>query len=1207
MHLKSLTLKGFKSFASATTLRLEPGITCVVGPNGSGKSNVVDALTWVMGEQGAKALRGGKMQDVIFAGTAGRAALGRAEVTLTIDNSDGALPIDYAEVSITRRMFRDGAGEYEINGSSCRLMDVQELLSDSGIGREMHVIVGQGQLSAILESRPEDRRAFIEEAAGVLKHRKRKEKAVRKLDAMQANLARLTDLTTELRRQLKPLGRQAEVARRAQTVQADLRDARMRLAADDLVTRRGELESQQSKEAYAREQHINVQSELDAANAALAQQEFQLSRLTPSAEAAAQIWFQLSALAERVNATIRIAQDRARHLDTETPVGSGRDPEQLEAEAERVEAEEAELREAVEIATETLEAARDALAEREHSAKAAEQAHLAAVRAIADRREGVARLVGKVDTLRTRAQSYDGEIARLTTSIADARQRGDAAQAEFDTVQTELSELDAGEAGLDAQHEHAVQALALADQRVTELREQDREASKRVASLSARIEALGMGLARRDGAAWLVEHRSQGLLGPLSGLLRVHGGFEAAVAAALGPLADAVAADTGESAHDAIRALKDADGGRAALVFGADGGSRPQFGSLPGAARWLTDVVECPDTMRGAITALTAGIAVVDDLAAARAVVTARPDIRVVTRDGDLTGSGWLLGGSDRAPSQLEIQADIDGAKTDLVAAQRRAEELEAALSGALAEQTDRKDAVDQALLALHESDQSLVAIYDRLGRLGHTARTAQGDSERLLAQRTETEASREEALTSLAEIEDRLRNAELEQSEIDSDGTSAGTETAGREREEAAAALAEARSMEVEARLSVRTAEERAESVRGKADSLRRAARAERETRARAERAQASRKKAAEVAAAVAESGARVAAELEKVVAEAGTRRDDLVRRRGEAAAQVEQVKERVRALSTQLAQLTDAVHRDEVAKAQAALRIEQLETTISEQFGIALNDLIAEYGPDVPLPPTDLEWQEYEQAKERGEQVTAPAPMPYDRPTQERRAKRAEKDLTTLGKVNPLALEEFAALEERYNFLATQLEDVKSARKDLLEVVAEVDARILQVFTEAWEDVEREFVGVFAKLFPGGEGRLILTDPSDMLTTGIEVEARPPGKKVKRLSLLSGGEKSLTAVALLVAIFRARPSPFYVMDEVEAALDDTNLRRLIGLFEQLREKSQLIVITHQKPTMEIADALYGVSMRGDGITQVISQRMRGQNVADPVGAAAG
>lgn len=1232
LHLKSLTLKGFKSFASATTLRFEPGITCVVGPNGSGKSNVVDALTWVMGEQGAKALRGGKMQDVIFAGTAGRAALGRAEVTLTIDNSDGALPIDYAEVSITRRMFRDGAGEYEINGSSCRLMDVQELLSDSGIGREMHVIVGQGQLSAILESRPEDRRAFIEEAAGVLKHRKRKEKAVRKLDAMQANLARLTDLTTELRRQLKPLGRQAEVARRAQTVQADLRDARLRLAADDLVTRRRELESQQSKEAYAREQQITVQSELDAANAALAQQEFQLGKLTPSAEAAAQLWFQLSALAERVNATIRIAGDRARHLDTSAPVGTGRDPEQLEAEADRVEAEEAELREAVEMAAETLEAARDALAEREHAAKAAEQAHLAAVRAIADRREGLARLSGQVDTLRTRAQSVDAEISRLSVAIAEARQRGEAAQEEFDSVQTELGDLDAGEAGLDAQHEHAVQALKLADQRVDELREQDRDAGKRVASLTARIEALGMNLARRDGAGWLTEHHGQDLLGPLSTLIRVHPGFEAAVAAVLGPLADAVAAASGDTAYAAVQALKAADGGRAALVFGTGGSSeanaeaggsaatvagstgerRParadaDADALPADARWLGAVVDCADTVHAAVAALTADVVVVDDLAAAADLLAARPQLRAVTTDGDLAGTGWVLGGSDRAPSQLEIQADIDAAEAELVAAKRRAEELEAALAGALAEQADRKDAVDHALMALHESDQALVAIYERLGRLGHTARSAHDEIDRLTAQRAEAEDGREKALAALAELEDRLRHAELEQAGIDDDGLgAASTEAAGRAREEAAAALAEARSMEVEARLAVRTAEERAESVRGKADSLRRAARAERETRARAERAQAARKQAAAVAAAVAESGAKVAAELEGVVAEAAARRDQLVRRRTECAAQVDQIKERVRALTAQLAQLTDAVHRDEVAKAQAALRIEQLEATIAEQFGIALGDLIAEYGPDVPLPPSALEWQEYEQAKERGEDVSPPAPMPFDRASQERRAKRAEKDLATLGKVNPLALEEFAALEERYNFLATQLEDVKSARKDLLDVVAEVDARILQVFTDAYADVEREFVEVFAKLFPGGEGRLLLTDPSDMLTTGIEVEARPPGKKVKRLSLLSGGEKSLTAVALLVSIFRARPSPFYVMDEVEAALDDTNLRRLIGLFEQLREKSQLIVITHQKPTMEIADALYGVSMRGDGITQVISQRLRGQNLA-PVGAASG
>lgn len=1195
MHLKSLTLKGFKSFASATTLRFEPGITCVVGPNGSGKSNILDALTWVMGEQGAKALRGGKMEDVIFAGTTGRAALGRAEVTLTIDNSDGALPIEYSEVSITRRMFRDGAGEYEINGSSCRLMDVQELLSDSGIGREMHVIVGQGRLAAILESRPEDRRAFIEEAAGVLKHRKRKEKAVRKLDSMQANLARLTDLTTELRRQLKPLGRQAEVARRAQTVQADLRDARLRLAADDLVTRRAELASQAEAEAVVRARFEQVQAELEVASAELGGHEQALAQLTPGAEAAGQTWFRLSALAERVSATVRIAGERARHLDAEPAAHRGQDPDQLEAQAERVAAEELELQEAVEIARATLDAAKEQLAEYEEAASAAERAHLAAVRAVADRREGLARLSGQVDTLRTRADSIDAEVARLTTAIDEARARGDAAQAEFESVQQNIDDLDAGELGLDSHHERSTAALDAATARVTELQNAERAAGQEVASLRARIDALAIGLQQKDGAAWLLEHRAQdGLAGPLAGRLRITPGYETAIAAALGPAAEAIAAHSADAARAAVAALEAADGGRAALVVAdvpvphvspADG--------LPDGVRSALDVVEHPESLRAALTALLGSVAVVDDLAAAADLVAARPHLRAVTRAGHLAGAGWIVGGSDRKPSTLEVQSAIDASAAALEDARRRSDELAAALSGALAEQADRAETAEQALAALHESDAAMSAIYEQLGRLGQLARAAHGESDRLAAQRAAAESGREEAVAALRDLEERLALARRDESDGDGPGTDSS------EREAAAAAVAEVRSVEVEARLTLRTAEERAESVRGKADSLRRAARAERDARARAERAMAARKNAAAVAAAVAESGTRVAAHLDTVVAAALAHRDELTRHRTERAEQVEGVKERVREYTAQLATLTDTVHRDEIARAQAATRIEQLEAAIGEQHGIGLDDLIAEYGPDVPLPPSALEIAEYEQARDRGDQVVAPSPMPYDRATQERRAKRAEKDLATLGKVNPLALEEFAALEERYNFLSTQLEDVKTARKDLLGVVADVDARILQVFTEAYADVEREFVEVFAKLFPGGEGRLVLTDPNDLLTTGIEVEARPPGKKVKRLSLLSGGEKSLTAVAMLVAIFRARPSPFYVMDEVEAALDDTNLRRLIGLFEQLRERSQLIVITHQKPTMEIADALYGVSMRGDGITQVISQRLRGQNLA--------
>ncbi len=1190
MYLKSLTLKGFKSFASATTLRFEPGITCVVGPNGSGKSNVVDALTWVMGEQGAKTLRGGKMEDVIFAGTSSRAPLGRAEVTLTIDNSDNALPIEYSEVSITRRMFRDGAGEYEINGQTCRLLDIQELLSDSGIGREMHVIVGQGRLAQILESRPEDRRAFIEEAAGVLKHRKRKEKALRKLDATSANLARLTDLTTELRRQLKPLGRQAEVARRAATIQADLRDARLRLAADDLVIRRAEFAGADDIEIALRREHEVAAARLAEASAALAAHEAAVASLSERTDAAQQTWFRLSALAERVSATVRIASERAQYLDAEPAAGTGPDPDELEAQAEQVAEQERQLVAELEEAKARLAAARAELAEKETAATEAERAHLAAVRAEADRREGLARLTGRVETGRARVESIDDGVARLTIGIDEAAARTEAARAEFETVQGRVGELDQGELGLDENHERTVAALRLADERVSELQTAERAAERQVASLRARIDALAVGLERKDGAAWLVENRSgTGLLGTVAKLVKVSPGYETPLAAILGAAADAVAADGFSSARSAVQALKDADGGRAAIVLADWPVAAPEATALPEGVRWAADLVEAPTRLQGAMTAMLSGVAVVEDLAAALDLVAARPALRAVTRDGDLVGAGWVDGGSDRKPSTLEIAGQIEQARADLAAAENQVAELAAALVGALTEQSDRRDAAEQALAALNESDAAISAIYEHLGRLGQDVRAAEDEWRRLQAQREELEAGRVQTVEELAELEARLQAAQESQAVVEA--------TPG-ERQQIQAAAEAARATEVEARLVVRTAEERANAVRGRADSMRRAAAAERESRVRASAARAARQNASEMAAAVADSGRRVAGRLAGVVAAASRSRDHLVAERQQRATAMAATREEVTALNARIGELTDSLHRDEVAKAQASLRIEQLEQMVLEQFGMTGDDLVAEYGPQIALPPSELEMAEYEQARERGEQVSAPAPMPFDRPTQERRAKRAERDLAELGRVNPLALEEFAALEERYNFLSTQLEDVKGARKDLLDVIADVDDRILQVFTEAYADVEREFTQVFAALFPGGEGRLLLTNPADMLTTGVEVEARPPGKKVKRLSLLSGGEKSLTAVAMLVAIFRARPSPFYVMDEVEAALDDVNLRRLIGLFEQLRSQSQLIVITHQKPTMEIADALYGVSMQGDGITAVISQRMRGEDL---------
>ncbi|MBE1497671.1 chromosome segregation protein [Amycolatopsis lexingtonensis] len=1190
MHLKSLTLKGFKSFASATTLRFEPGITCVVGPNGSGKSNVLDALRWVMGTQGAKDLRGGKMEDVIFAGTAGRAPLGRAEVTLTIDNADGALPIEYSEVSITRRMFRDGASEYEINGDRCRLMDVQELLSDSGIGREMHVIVGQGQLSAILESKPEERRAFIEEAAGVLKHRKRKEQTLRKLANMQGNLDRLGDLTTELRRQLKPLGKQAEIARKAQSVQSELRDSRLRLLADDLVTQRDAIAREEADEKTARQRRAEVEQHLEIVSAEEAELEASLAEDAPLLQTAQETWYKLSALAERLRGTVRLAVERQRHLsaDVSTSTG-GRDPEELLEEAERVAEQEEELNEAVMEARELLAETVLRREDLEQRVQAAERAHWAAVRAIADRREGMAKLTGQVEALRSKNGATSDEIDRLSVSLEEAAERAELAVEELEMAKAEGGVEESDDAGLMDRHDRAVEANNAAKARVEELVKAERAAEREIASEKARVEALSMGLKRKDGAGALLgaSHELPGLLGSVAALLTVEPGYEVALAAALGPVADAIAVAGGEDALRALKYLKETDSGRAGILLGGPESTVDTYSwpSLPEGARWAREVVTAPAQLRPAVEQALDKLAIVRDLDAARQLVAVHPEVRAVTAEGDVFGARWAIGGSGKRESVIEVQAAVDEAAERLRLAERSLERYAAELEGARAEQQARREEVSQAKDALGEAKVRKARSSERLNRMQQAARQAQAEVERVSGQRAKVEQSRVQALAQLAELEERL--AAVAEQPVEDDPDTA-------ERDAAVEELAVVRQEEMEARLAQRTSEERARSIAGKAEGLRRAAHAEQQARERAERAAAARKRGAEIANAVVNGGELALERIEHSVQRAATERDEVQARRQTREQALTGVRAKVRELTGELEKLTDAVHRDEVLRAEQRLRLETLEAKIAEDFGIGLTDLVQEYGPDVPVPPSAGEMAEYEAAKERGEDVTPPPPMPYDRDTQARRAKRAEKDLSLLGKVNPLALEEFAALEERYKFLSTQLEDLKDTRKDLEAVIKQVDEKILEVFAGAYADVAREFETVFSVLFPGGEGRMVLTEPDDLLSTGVDVEARPPGKKVKRLSLLSGGEKSLVAVGMLVAIFRARPSPFYVMDEVEAALDDTNMRRLIGLLEQLRDSSQLIIITHQKPTMEIADALYGVSMQGDGITKVISQRLR-------------
>ncbi|UNZ17136.1 chromosome segregation protein SMC [Streptomyces sp. 891-h] len=1207
MHLKSLTLRGFKSFASATTLRFEPGITCVVGPNGSGKSNVVDALSWVMGEQGAKSLRGGKMEDVIFAGTTGRPPLGRAEVSLTIDNTDGALPIEYSEVTLTRIMFRNGGSEYQINGDTCRLLDIQELLSDSGIGREMHVIVGQGQLDGVLHADPTGRRAFIEEAAGVLKHRKRKEKALRKLDAMQANLARVQDLTDELRRQLKPLGRQAAVARKAQVIQADLRDARLRLLADDLVSLREALRTEVADEAELKQRKQAAEAELKEALRREADLEQQVRTLAPRLERAQQTWYELSRLAERVRGTVGLADQRVQHAAAPQPEERrGRDPEEMEREAARVREQEAELEAALEAATTALDETVAHRAELERRLEQEERRLRDEARALAERREGLERLRGKAGAARSRVASAQAEIDRLATARDDALHRAEQAEAEYEALRGEVEGLDEGDEQLADRHEQAKRELAEAEAGFGAAREALTEAERERAATAARHDTLALNLRRKDGTAALLaaKDRLTGLLGPAAELLTVTPGYELPIAAALGAAADAVAVTDVSTAAEALRLLRKEDGGRATLLVASEAGGQsfrraapsgpgpggegpvPVDGSGSASPHGTPAVslVTAPEQLRATLAYLLGNMVVVGTLEAAEELVRRHPGYQAVTAEGDLLSAHRASGGSEGAPSLLEAQAAVDEAAAQLTELETRCERLREAQAEAKEARRAAAARVEDLARQRSSAEREKSKVAGRVGTLAGQARAARGEAERAAAAVSKAEEALAKARQEADELAESLATAEEAQEREGTDDP----DTSVRDR--LAADGANARQTEMEARLQVRTHEERVKAIAGRADALDRGARAEREARARAEERRARLRHEAEVAQAVADGARQLLACVEASLERAGEERESIERAKAEREQTLADERSAGRALKEELDKLTDSVHRGEVLGAEKRMRIEQLETKALEELGVEPEGLVRDYGPDQLVPPSPpAEGEELPEDPEHPRNK----PVPFVRAEQEKRLKAAERAYQKLGKVNPLALEEFAALEERHQFLSEQLEDLKKTRADLLQVVKEVDERVEQVFTEAYHDTAREFEGVFSRLFPGGEGRLVLTDPDDMLATGVDVEARPPGKKVKRLSLLSGGERSLTAVALLVSIFKARPSPFYVMDEVEAALDDTNLQRLIRIMEELKDSSQLIVITHQKRTMEVADALYGVSMQGDGVSKVISQRL--------------
>ncbi len=1246
MYLKELTLRGFKSFANPTTLRFEPGITAVVGPNGSGKSNIVDALAWVMGEQGARALRGSSMEDVIFAGTATRPAMGRAQVSLTIDNSDHALDIDYDEVTITRTIYRNGGSEYAINGSSVRLLDVQDLLSDAGLGQQMHVIVGQGQLSRILNSDPQGHRAIIEEAAGILKHRKRKQRSLRRLSAAKANLDRLDDLLGEIDRQMRPLARQAKASRKADAVRAIARDARARLLADDAA----QLLDQREKTTHQLEQ---VRSDLRKQRIDLARLKVriedietrsagadpELARLSESVHNLTLLDGRFESLADLAGERARTAADELAQLDAR-PLS---DPDVLRARAD-------------ELAGDLARATK----QREQ----AEQRQQEGTKARADAESRLASLRQTLSQLRQARAEHESQISRLEQllagqkaaieaydqRLADTHRRSENVSERLKSNQQEVARLSAQgtaeDAGLAEKLDTCKARLSDLSDQLEKERTARTDLDNRRIRLAARSEALGDTIRSRHEGTSLASAEGVSPLGPLSEQIRVADGWEEALAAALSTFSDALVLGSPDQIPAALAAARADKAGRTAVLAPVDAGlsavsengtasvdsaayhdgtpHAPADGEVVPAIRLIAPLGKDSDATNphstdphgkdqhgtdtgstdpdshgdvhadqkteqkaGQKAALSEGVVrslavLLDGVGVTQGADTAFDACRtgewarVVTRAGEIVTPAAAVTVALGAPSDLALVA------------RRNAADKQAAALTAQIRQADRH------ITELAQRRDDLRSQIADLSQRRDDARLAASRVEAALSIRTKQISTDEKELESIAEKARQLRQqkqeAQAKQAELSqtleaarsSSSKQASEEDLARREEEAEKTLSAARDEEVRARLAAQEAQRHAASLDRQIGLLR--DEAEQAVKTRQARAQ-QRKRLVTRRDGAQELAHRIAG-VRRLLAACLAQTEQRRRIAGQEAsrhqAELTDLRKQRDSLEPHVNDLVTREHGLDLDRERQATQLGQLQEQSSSQTGLRLEELVRRYGPDQPVPAFD----------ESGEPVDG-SDTPYVRGEQQERLEKAEKQIARLGKVNPLAGEEYEALQERQKYLAGQRDDVANSREQLLGLVDKLDSTMEEVFTSAFSDISAAYSRIFADLFPGGRGRLRLDDPDHPLTAGVIVEASPAGKRVKELSLLSGGEKSLSALALLLAISEARPSPFYIMDEVEAALDDLNLTRLLGALRKMRDKVQLIIITHQQRTMAIADALYGVSMRADGVTAVISQKM--------------
>ena len=1147
-------MKGFKSFADPTTLEFGPGVTVVVGPNGSGKSNVVDAIAWVLGAQGPSVVRSQKMDDVIFAGTAKRAALGRAEVILVLDNSSRRLPLDLNEVTISRTLFRSGDSEYALNGVECRLLDVQELLSDSGVGRQQHSLIGQGQLDSVLQARPEERRMIIEEAAGILKFRRRRERAVRRLDAAEESLVRLSDLLREVRRQLRPLERQAESAARHDALEAELRAVSLYLSGRELSELSAKISDgeRRLREDAGESERLAQQREELAVRLNLAEDELG----SDPTEALSVTISRLERLEERAKGLGALISQRRRAaaslIAALDDVGAGPELEEVAAQLRTALEEVAESAAEHGATAEALHAEEQALALAEaayaaqfasHSGAAAQQAALASA-ALKERRDALqvanSHAAAAFERRRSLASRRD-EVAKACEEAAAALR---AASEESEALRAPAR---AAEEVLGRSRA----ALQSSEEALSRLNEERLGLLGRQEALSIALEEIR----ERAGAERLAG--ISGVLGPFVELVEVDEEAATAFAAAAGDALDAIVVSGREAAASALGRLRERSGsGHVLFASSAPRPWRDQATPPPGGDWLLAHVRAADPAVAGLLEELLGDVVLArGGFADALELALSAPGHVVVSGEGDrFSPSGWRIGSARSGATR----AALDAAREALARLESRISTEETARCALVAD--------------LGEAETSLAAVHDDLARVAALA--------------TRAEQSLAESSAVLDHVAPELAQAE-------------GDAELARRRAEEMASLVAVSERELES-IEVRAQQEREAAVRAEA--------ARHELDRRAGELAAARHDLDVSDAALSEQRSFLSTRLsdteQQIVARRASQSDASERRamlRTDGAAlgalevELGGVRSRVEGVRRELETERRQRHTRSAARLErlAGMRREREELERATETGRERQQRV-----EIELAEARVRRETLADVLRReldvtvAEAVAAPRPPGQDGSDLSSRRRALEQELRELGPVNLLAREELAELIERSQFLEGQIEDARGARRELNQVIRAIDQEIMTIFSAAFADVATHFEHLVSTLFPGGSGQLSLTSPDDLLETGVEIEARPAGRTVRRLSLLSGGERSLVATAFLFSVFRSRPSPFYVMDEVEAALDDVNLGRFLALLAEFRREAQLLVVSHQKRTMEIADALYGVSMQPGGASKVVSER---------------